>query len=100
MALEYGVRIASGCDAGPLKDTGLLEIELLVQNGMTPIEAIKAATLHGAAVCEMQDKIGSIEVGKLADLLVLKKNPLENIHNIRTVRMVLKGGVVVHNSTS
>ena len=100
MALEYGVRIASGCDAGPLKDTGLLEIELLVQNGMTPIEAIKAATLHGAAVCDMQDKIGSIEVGKLADLLVLKKNPLENIHNIRTVRMVLKGGVVVHNSTS
>ena len=100
MALAYGVRIASGCDAGPLKDTGLLEIELLVQNGMDPFDALKAATLHGAAVCGMENRIGTVEVGKLADLLILKKNPLEDIHHIRTVQMVLKKGIVVHDCTN
>ena len=92
MALEAGVKIAAGSDAGPLKDALILEIELLVQNGMSPMNAIKAATLTSAAVCEADKELGSIEEGKYADLVILRKNPAEAIGNIRSVYQVYKNG--------
>ena len=92
MALEAGVKIAAGSDAGPLKDAAILEIELLVQNGMSPMNAIKAATLISATVCEADKELGSIEEGKYADLVILRKNPAEAIGNIRSVYQVYKNG--------
>lgn len=92
MALEAGVKIAAGSDAGPIKDASILEIELLVQNGMSPMNAIKAATLTSAAVCGAQGDLGSIEEGKLADLVILRKNPAQAIEHIRSVHQVYKNG--------
>jgi imidazolonepropionase-like amidohydrolase len=68
-------------------------IELLTQAGFSPIEAIRIATYNGAKALGLQDKIGSIEVGKTADLLVIDGDFSQNIQNIRKIIWVFKGGV-------
>jgi imidazolonepropionase-like amidohydrolase len=55
------------------------ELELLREAGFHPLEVIRAATLNGAEALKMDDKIGSIQVGKLADLVLVEENPLENL---------------------
>ena len=69
------------------------EIELLVEAGFTPVEAIKVATLNGAIYLGRQDRIGSIEAGKNADLVVIKGNPASQIDDIEKVEIVFKDGV-------
>lgn len=69
------------------------EIELLVQSGFTPVEAIRIATLNGATYEGKQDKIGSIAVGKDADLVVVKGNPSTRIEDIESVEIVFKDGL-------
>ena len=73
----------------------ILAIEGLVELGMTEMEAIVAATRNGAAAAGMLDSIGTIEVGKNADLILLHDNPLENIRNIRTLEQVIAQGRVI-----
>lgn len=68
------------------------EIEMLVEEGFTPLEAIRIATLNGATFLGRQNQIGSIAVGKNADLLVVKGNPAEHIEDIDNVRIVFKDG--------
>ncbi|HEX7090327.1 MAG TPA: amidohydrolase family protein [Longimicrobiales bacterium] len=68
------------------------ELWMLVQGGMTPHEALRAATLHGAEYLGLDRDLGSIEPGKLADLVVLEKNPLENIRNSTSIRYVMVNG--------
>jgi len=68
-------------------------VELHVESGFTPLEAIRIATLNGAQYLEMDDRIGSIAVGKLADLMVVRGNPASNINDIENVELVFKGGV-------
>ena len=68
-------------------------IELLTQAGFTPIEAIRIATLNGAKALGLENKIGSIEVGKTADLIVIDGDPFQNIQNIRKIEWVFKKGV-------
>jgi len=68
-------------------------IELLTQAGFTPIEAIRIATLNGAKALGLEDKIGSIEVGKTADLVVIDGDITQNIQNIRKITWVFKHGV-------
>jgi imidazolonepropionase-like amidohydrolase len=70
-------------------------IENLVELGMTPSQAIVAATANGALACRMQQDLGTVAVGKLADLLVLDADPLADIANIRKLRTVIKEGRVV-----
>jgi imidazolonepropionase-like amidohydrolase len=65
---------------------------MLVQGGMTPLQAIRCATLNGAHYLGLDDDIGSLEVGKLADLIVMDKNPLENIRNSESIRYVMLNG--------
>ena len=73
----------------------ILGIEGLVELGMTPIQAIQAATLNGAKAARMEDRLGTIEVGKLADLILLDADPLADITNIRKLSLVMTGGRVV-----
>src|SRR6202453_1881854 len=69
------------------------EIELLVEAGFSPVEAIKIATLNGAIFEGKQDRIGSIAVGKNADLVVIKGDPASHISDIETVEIVFKDGI-------
>jgi enamidase len=68
-------------------------VELLVESGLTPLEAIKVATLNGATYLGRADKVGSIAVGKQADLVVLDGDPSARIDDIRKVSMVFKEGI-------
>jgi imidazolonepropionase-like amidohydrolase len=68
------------------------EIELYVQAGFTPMEAIQAATLVPAQAMGMEKESGTIEVGKRADVILVDGNPLENISDIRKVNVVFAGG--------
>jgi imidazolonepropionase-like amidohydrolase len=70
------------------------EIELYAQAGFTPREAIQAATIVPARVMKLDKEAGTVEAGKRADLIVLNSNPLEDIHNIRTVEYVIANGVM------
>jgi cytosine/adenosine deaminase-related metal-dependent hydrolase len=62
------------------------------------MDALIAATRNCADLCAVLDKLGTVEEGKLADLVVLAENPLDNISNIRKIKMVLKDGVEVERS--
>jgi imidazolonepropionase-like amidohydrolase len=73
----------------------LISIEGLVELGMTPLQAITAATKHGAMASKALADYGTLETGKFADLLVLTANPLDNIANIRKLETVMKEGTVV-----
>ncbi len=93
-ALQAGVKIACGSDLDP-PSGGLLELGMLVRCGMTPWQAIVAATQTAAEVCCAQDSYGTIEPGKKADILILDANPLDAIENVRRLRLVIKKGRVV-----
>lgn len=68
------------------------EMWAMASGGMTPLETIRVATLDGAKIIGLGDDLGSITKGKLADLIVLDKNPLDDIHNTNTIRYVMKNG--------
>lgn len=89
-----GVPIVAGTDQAVPGFSLYREIELYVQAGFTPMEALQAATIVPARAMKVERDSGSLEVGKRADLDVLDANPLENIHNIRTVSSVLADGVL------
>ncbi len=73
----------------------VMAIEGLVELGMTPSEAIVAATRHGAIACKALDEFGTLEAGKLADILVLGADPLADISNIRKLEVVMKEGEII-----
>jgi imidazolonepropionase-like amidohydrolase len=95
MALAAGVKIASGSDQGPPREASLLEIECLARCGLGPHAAIVAATRNAAELCQVADRLGTVEPGKLADLIVVAGDPLEDIHHLRRLLLVIKGGQVV-----
>ncbi|MBI5474209.1 MAG: PD40 domain-containing protein [Ignavibacteriae bacterium] len=75
------------------------ELWMLVQGGMTPMQAIRCATINGAQYLGLDGDIGSLEPGKLADLIVMDKNPLENIRNSESIRYVMLNGRLYDAST-
>jgi imidazolonepropionase-like amidohydrolase len=89
-----GVPIVAGTDQAVPGFSVYREIEIYAEAGFTPMEALQAATIVPARAMKVDADSGSIEVGKRADLDVLDANPLENIHNVRTVRTVVANGVV------
>ena len=94
-AFKRGVKIAFGTDAGvyPHGENGK-EFGYMVEAGMPAMEAIKSATIVPAAILGMSDKIGTLEAGKLADIVAVDDNPLKNIATMATVSFVMKDGVV------
>ncbi|MFP6679575.1 MAG: amidohydrolase family protein [Dehalococcoidia bacterium] len=93
-ALDAGVPIACGSDLA-LPDGGLLEMGQLVRRGMTEWQAIVAATKTSAEICLVDDVRGTIEPGKAADLVAVNSNPLDDIENVRDLKLVVKDGTVV-----
>jgi imidazolonepropionase-like amidohydrolase len=75
------------------------ELWMFQQGGMTPLQALRSATLSGAQYLGMDKDIGSLEAGKLADLIVLDRNPLENIQNTHSVRYTILNGRVFDAAT-
>ncbi len=99
-AHEAGVRIASGSDLlGPLQDRKARELEIKTEV-MSPMKALVSATRTNAGLFGMEGEIGTVEEGKLADLLVVEGNPLEDIavlQNRDNLKLIMKGGRVVKN---
>jgi imidazolonepropionase-like amidohydrolase len=89
-----GIPIVAGTDQTVPGFSVYREIELYTQAGFTPMEAIQAATIVPARVMKLDKEAGTIEAGKRADLIVLNGNPLDDIHNIRTVEYVIAKGVM------
>jgi imidazolonepropionase-like amidohydrolase len=94
---EAGVMILAGTDVGnPMLIPGISlhqELKLLVEAGLTSAEALQTATLNPARFLGATDSLGTIEVDKLADLVVLDKNPLKDISNTRAINGVIKNGI-------
>lgn len=97
-AYQRGVKIAFGTDAGVFAHgKNAKEFGYMVEAGMPAIEAIKSATVTAAEVLGMEDQLGSIEANKLADIVAVDGNPLEDINLLEDIRFVMKEGKVYKN---
>ena len=94
-ALEAGVTIVNGSDIGVFAHgTGARELELLVDYGMTPVQALRAATVVAAKALHREEKIGAVKAGLLADLIAVEGDPTKEINVLRKVKLVMKGGTL------
>jgi imidazolonepropionase-like amidohydrolase len=99
-ALKKNVKIALGTDAGGFdwKEVNQAkEFEYYVEYGMTPMQAIRSGTVVAAELLGWSDKMGTIEAGKLADLVAVSGDPLKDITEVERMRFVMKGGAVFRN---
>jgi hypothetical protein len=89
---KNGIAVVAGTDMGFPGYSVSRELELYVAAGFTPMEAIRTATIIPARVMRLETSLGSVDVGKNADLVILNGDPLENIGNIRKVFRIIKDG--------
>jgi imidazolonepropionase-like amidohydrolase len=100
--VQAGGKVALGTDyAGynAVFDLGLpvTEIELMQEAGMTPMQIIVAATRNAAHVCNLDRELGTIEVGKIANIWAVNGDPLQDLHALTQVRLVIHNGAVIRN---
>lgn len=107
LARRYGVRMATGTDftGAPMLPHGknAFEMELMTKAGLSSMEAITAATQTGSEVLGISGEVGTIEAGKLADLLVVDGNPIEDIRILQDstkIKLVMKGGEILKSTIS
>jgi imidazolonepropionase-like amidohydrolase len=98
-AKELGVKVAGGSDPGAVNRHGrnAEELESMTRRGLTPLETIRAATLSAADLMGWADDVGSVDVGKFADLIAVQGDPTADITVLQRVRFVMKGGRVAKN---
>ena len=94
---DAGILVSLGTDSGatPIRTQGFaehMELALMVQAGLTPIQAITVATLNAAELLHIADQYGTLAAGKKANFIVLEKDPSQDIHNTQTIRAVWKDG--------
>ena len=95
-AYKKGVKIAFGTDAGVQPHgTNWKEFVYMVQYGMPPIETIESATIKTAQLLGIESDLGSVDVGKIADLIAVKGNPLKDINSMKNISFVMKDGEVI-----
>jgi len=101
LAHRCGVNIAMGSDAGtPGNHCGknMLEVQTMVEEaGLSPAEAIRASTINAAGLMRLEKDLGSLEVGKIADIIAVPLDPLKDITALHDVRLVIKEGRIVRN---
>ena len=99
---EAGVMLAAGTDAGMmgLAPGASMHLELIAMNkaGIPSLDVIRAATLNSAKLIGVDDEYGSVESGKVADFLVLNKNPLTDVRNLQSIERVVKAGLAIDPS--
>ncbi|MDG1733795.1 MAG: amidohydrolase family protein [Thalassotalea sp.] len=97
-AYEAGVKIAYGTDSGVSKHgTNAQEAVLMFNAGMQPMDILKSATVNAADLIDKTDSLGTLEVGKVADIIAMDENPLQDIQQLLSVEFVMKDGVVHKN---
>jgi imidazolonepropionase-like amidohydrolase len=97
-AVAAGVKIAFGSGVGPFPHgTQIKEFAYMVKFGMTPLQVLRAATIGNAQMMGWESKIGSLEKGKFADVVVVCGDPLADITELERVKFVMKGGQIVRN---
>ncbi len=102
-AIEEGVNIALGTDQLPHEPNDgttatVREAQYYVEAGMTPLQALRSATIEPARLLEAEDEIGSLETGKYADIVAVDKDPTADIKALRNILLVMKGGKVYRNN--
>jgi len=93
-ALKSGVKIAFGTDTFELPGTNAQELQLMVKYGMSPLDALRAATAGSADLLGISDVVGTIEIGKSADIIAVDGDPLKDISALIKVRFVMKSGQI------
>ena len=93
--IAAGVRVGAGTDGGDM----FQEMILLNEAGLSPMQVIQAATMTAAEILCQQSDLGSVEPGKLADMVVLRVDPLSDIQNTRAIKLVIKDGVIYDPQT-
>jgi hypothetical protein len=99
--VRAGGKIYSGTDTAAALTPGLSihhEMELLVDAGLTPMQAIQSSTLWGAEIIGLQNQLGSVEPNKLADLVILRSDPLQDIRNTKAIERVIRSGEIMDTS--
>lgn len=101
-AIKLKVKIALGTDQFPYEPNDgttatIREAQYYVEAGMTPLQALRSATIEAATMLGSQDRLGSVEPGKVADLVITDADPSRDIRALRGIKLVMKGGVVYRN---
>lgn len=100
---DNGITIATGTDAGNIgtlhASSYYQELDAMAKAGLNPIQVLKASTLNGAKILDKEEELGSIEEGKRADLVLLERNPLEDIQAYKQVEVVIKDGELIDLKT-
>ena len=98
LALASGVRIVAGGDVGVFSHgENILELEMMQDYGMDALSILRSATSINAEVFELNDHVGKIWPGLLADLLIVEGNPIEELSDLRKVRLVMKDGTIIYH---
>lgn len=97
-AVRAGVKVAFGTDAAVYPHGGNgKQFFYMVKFGLTPMQAIQSATIRAAELLQWQDRTGSLTAGKLADIVAVPGNPLDDVRALETVQFVMKDGKVYRN---
>ena len=100
-AVKAGVKIAFGTDAAVYPHGwNAKQFSKMVEWGLTPMQAIQSATINSADLLAWQDRVGSIETGRFADIIAVNGDPLQDIKVLEKVDFVMKGGTVFKNQTT